>query len=62
MSEIVKMIAQRSALGVLNLFIVSMLILVLGENFGVLFIGWELVGVSSYLLISFWFEKPSAGL
>ena len=44
----------------LNLFIVSMLILVLGENFGVLFIGWELVGVSSYLLISFWFEKPTA--
>ncbi len=44
----------------LNLFIMSMLILVLGENFGVLFVGWELVGVSSYLLISFWFEKPSA--
>ncbi len=44
----------------LNLFIASMLILVLGANFGVLFIGWELVGLSSYLLISFWFEKPSA--
>ncbi len=44
----------------LNLFITSMLLLVLGANFGVLFIGWELVGLSSYLLISFWFEKPSA--
>ncbi len=44
----------------LNLFIASMLILVLGDNFGVLFVGWELVGLSSYLLISFWFEKPVA--
>ena len=44
----------------LNLFIMSMLILVLGDNFGVLFVGWELVGLSSYLLISFWFEKPAA--
>ena len=44
----------------LNLFISSMLILVLGDNFGVLFVGWELVGLSSYLLISFWFEKPTA--
>ncbi len=44
----------------LNLFLASMLILVLGANFAVLFVGWELVGLSSYLLISFWFEKPSA--
>ncbi len=44
----------------LNLFIASMLILVLGDNFAVLFVGWELVGLSSYLLISFWFVKPSA--
>ena len=44
----------------LNLFLASMLILVLGSNFAVLFVGWELVGLSSYLLISFWFEKPSA--
>ena len=44
----------------LNLFIMSMLILVLGDNFAILFVGWELVGLSSYLLISFWFEKPSA--
>jgi NADH-quinone oxidoreductase subunit L len=44
----------------LNFFLASMLILVLGANFAVLFVGWELVGLSSYLLISFWFEKPSA--
>jgi NADH-quinone oxidoreductase subunit L len=44
----------------LNLFLASMLILVLGSNFAVLFVGWELVGLSSYLLISFWFEKPAA--
>ncbi len=44
----------------LNLFIASMMILVLASNFAVMFIGWELVGLSSYLLISFWFTKPSA--
>src|SRR3972149_2682172 len=41
----------------LNLFIASMLILVLANNFAVMFVGWELVGLCSYLLISFWFEK-----
>jgi NADH-quinone oxidoreductase subunit L len=44
----------------LNLFIFSMLTLVLGNNFAVLFVGWELVGLSSYLLISFWFERDTA--
>ncbi len=44
----------------LNLFIVSMLILVLGSNFGLLFVGWELVGLSSYLLISFWYTRETA--
>jgi NADH-quinone oxidoreductase subunit L len=44
----------------LNLFITSMLILVLANNFAVLFVGWELVGLSSYLLISFWFERDTA--
>ena len=44
----------------LNLFIASMLILVLGANYAIMFVGWELVGLSSYLLISFWFTKPSA--
>lgn len=43
----------------LNLFTASMLILVLGANFLVLFVGWELVGLSSYLLIGFWFEKTA---
>ena len=41
----------------LNLFLGSMLVLVLGENLLTLFLGWELVGLSSYLLIGFWFEK-----
>ncbi len=44
----------------LNLFITSMLILVLANNFALLFVGWELVGLSSYLLISFWFERDTA--
>jgi NADH-quinone oxidoreductase subunit L len=41
----------------LNLFLGSMLVLVLGENLLTLFLGWELVGLSSYLLIGFWFER-----
>jgi NADH-quinone oxidoreductase subunit L len=45
----------------LSLFTFSMLGIVLANNFIQLFISWELVGVSSYLLIGFWFEKPSAG-
>ena len=44
----------------LNLFIASMLTLVLAANYAVVFVGWELVGLSSYLLISFWFTKPEA--
>ena len=40
----------------LNLFLFSMLVLVLGSNLLGLFLGWELVGLSSYLLIGFWFE------
>ncbi|MBM3877906.1 MAG: NADH-quinone oxidoreductase subunit L [Verrucomicrobia bacterium] len=44
----------------LSLFTFSMLGIVLANNFVVLFIFWELVGVSSYLLIGFWFEKPTA--
>jgi NADH-quinone oxidoreductase subunit L len=44
----------------LNLFTFSMLLLVLGNNFLLMFIGWEAVGLSSYLLIGFWFEKKSA--
>ncbi|MEW5958302.1 MAG: NADH-quinone oxidoreductase subunit L [Chloroflexota bacterium] len=43
----------------LNLFIASMLILVLGDNYLLMYVGWELVGVCSYLLIGFWFDRPS---
>ncbi len=41
----------------LNLFIFSMLLLVLGSNFVIMFIGWEGVGLCSYLLIGYWFKK-----
>jgi len=41
----------------LNLFIFSMLILVLGDNFVIMFIGWEGVGLCSYLLIGYWFTN-----
>lgn len=44
----------------LNLFLFSMLMLVLGENLVVTFLGWEGVGTCSYLLISFWHERPTA--
>ena len=44
----------------LNLFMFAMLTLVLGANYPMLFIGWEGVGLCSYLLIGFWFEKQSA--
>jgi NADH-quinone oxidoreductase subunit L len=44
----------------MNLFMFAMLTLVLGANYGVLFVGWEGVGLCSYLLIGFWFEKQSA--
>lgn len=44
----------------LNLFVAAMLILVLADNFLLLFLGWEGVGVCSYFLIGFWFERDSA--
>ncbi|MBM9460985.1 NADH-quinone oxidoreductase subunit L [Nocardioides sp. zg-536] len=44
----------------LNLFIAAMLMLVLAENYVGLFLGWEGVGLASYLLIGFWQHKPSA--
>src|SRR5205807_1230771 len=43
--------------GYLNLFMGAMLILVLGDSMPVTFVGWEGVGLSSYLLIGFWFDK-----
>ncbi|MEI6667408.1 MAG: NADH-quinone oxidoreductase subunit L [Acidobacteriota bacterium] len=44
----------------LNLFVFFMLMLVLGDNFAVMFVGWEGVGLCSYLLIGFYYEKKSA--
>jgi NADH-quinone oxidoreductase subunit L len=44
----------------LNLFVASMLVLALANNVVLLYVGWEGVGLCSYLLIGFWFEKPSA--
>src|SRR3954462_13904037 len=44
----------------LNLFCFFMLMLVLGNNFLVMFVGWEGVGLCSYLLIGYWYEKKSA--
>jgi NADH-quinone oxidoreductase subunit L len=46
----------------LNLFMFSMLLLVLADNWLVVFVAWELVGLSSYLLIGFWYRKRSAML
>jgi len=43
-----------------NFFIVAMLVLVLGNNLLMLYMGWEGVGLASYLLIGFWYHKPSA--
>ncbi|MGB0098819.1 MAG: NADH-quinone oxidoreductase subunit L, partial [Nocardioides sp.] len=51
---------RRRFFGYLNLFVAAMLMLVLAENYLVLFLGWEGVGLASYLLISFWQHKPSA--
>src|SRR5262245_51833361 len=46
----------------LNLFMFSMLLLVLADSWLVVFVAWELVGLCSYLLIGFWFRKQSAAL
>ena len=46
----------------LNLFMVSMLLLVLADSWLLLFVAWELVGLSSYLLIGFWYRKNTAAL
>jgi len=43
-----------------NFFVFSMLVLVMSSNFLIMFLGWELVGLSSYFLISFWSSKTSA--
>ncbi|MBI5291907.1 MAG: NADH-quinone oxidoreductase subunit L [Chloroflexi bacterium] len=46
----------------LNLFIASMLVLVSGDNYLMLFVGWEGVGLCSYLLIGFWFDRGEGGV
>jgi NADH-quinone oxidoreductase subunit L len=51
---------RRRFFGYLNLFIAAMLLLVLADNYLVLFVGWEGVGLASYLLIGFWQHKPTA--
>src|SRR3954466_10866727 len=51
---------RRRFFGYLNLFVAAMLMLVLSENYLGLFLGWEGVGLASYLLIGFWQHKPTA--
>jgi NADH-quinone oxidoreductase subunit L len=51
---------RRRFFGYFNLFIAAMLLLVLGNNYVMLYFGWEGVGLASYLLIAFWFDRPSA--
>ena len=51
---------RRKFFAYLNLFIAAMLLLVLANNYLLLYVGWEGVGLASYLLIGFWFHKPSA--
>jgi NADH-quinone oxidoreductase subunit L len=46
----------------LNLFVAAMLLLVLADNYLLLYVGWEGVGLASYLLIGFWQHKPSAAV
>jgi NADH-quinone oxidoreductase subunit L len=46
----------------MNLFIIMMMILVSGDNYMMLFVGWEGVGLCSYLLIGFWYEKGKDGI
>ncbi len=46
----------------MNLFVASMLVLLLGSNLLLLYLGWEGVGVCSYLLIGFWYTDPKNGL
>ncbi|MBS7549522.1 NADH-quinone oxidoreductase subunit L [Dietzia massiliensis] len=52
--------ARRKFFAYLNLFLAAMLLLVLADNFLGLYLGWEGVGLVSYLLIGFWQHKPSA--
>jgi NADH-quinone oxidoreductase subunit L len=51
---------RRRFFGYFNLFLAAMLVLVLGSNFVVLYLGWEGVGLASYLLIAWYTDRPSA--
>ncbi|MGI5211529.1 NADH-quinone oxidoreductase subunit L [Plantactinospora sp. CA-290183] len=51
---------RRRFFAYFNLFVAAMLLLVLGNNYVMLYVGWEGVGLASYLLISFWTDRPSA--
>ncbi|MCO7221761.1 NADH-quinone oxidoreductase subunit L [Klenkia sp. PcliD-1-E] len=51
---------RRRFFAYLNLFVAAMLLLVLGNSFVALYVGWEGVGLASYLLIAFWYTRPAA--
>src|SRR3954464_10323122 len=51
---------RRRFFAYLNLFVAAMLLLVLGNNYVMLYVGWEGVGLASYLLIAFWYTRPAA--
>ncbi len=51
---------RRQFFAYFNLFVAAMLLLVLGNNYVMLYFGWEGVGLASYLLISFWYTGPAA--
>jgi NADH-quinone oxidoreductase subunit L len=53
---------RRKFFAYLNLFLAAMLVLVLADNYLLLYAGWEGVGLASYLLIGFWQHKPSAAV
>ncbi|MBI1377016.1 MAG: NADH-quinone oxidoreductase subunit L [Frankiales bacterium] len=53
---------RRRFFAFLNLFVAAMLLLVLADNYLLLYVGWEGVGLASYLLIGFWFFKESAAV
>jgi NADH-quinone oxidoreductase subunit L len=53
---------KRKFFAYLNLFVAAMLLLVLADNYLLLYVGWEGVGLASYLLIGFWQHKPSAAV
>jgi NADH-quinone oxidoreductase subunit L len=53
---------RRKFFGYMNLFVAAMLLLVLADNYLVLYVGWEGVGLASYLLIGFWQDRNSAAV